>query len=346
MERLKVIQWTTGKVGKMALRAILDDSRLELVGIYAHSPDKIGVDGGAISGVPDCGVTATDDVDALVALGADVVIYVPFMADLGHLEALLESGSNVISTNLLSNLGGLEGEVLQRLESACARGNSSLHITGINPGWLDTLAASVSSVCRRIDSIDVTESVSVAHYESKETWLAVGMSMSEVTPEVIKSARGALTSFRDSASRLARALEIELDDLEFVVEYGHASEELDLGWFRIEKGAHAALRGGWDGKIGGRTVIRYRVVWYMTKAIDENWDIDQQTYFINVQGEPDLALRVHVKPPAHWTNLEHAFATAMPAVNSIFDVQSARPGVLGLKEAGLPTAPAGIWLGQ
>ena len=31
MDRLKIIQWTTGKVGKMALRAILDDPRLELV---------------------------------------------------------------------------------------------------------------------------------------------------------------------------------------------------------------------------------------------------------------------------------------------------------------------------
>lgn len=46
MERLRVIQWTTGKVGKLSLRAILDDPRLELVGVDAHSPDKIGVDAG------------------------------------------------------------------------------------------------------------------------------------------------------------------------------------------------------------------------------------------------------------------------------------------------------------
>ena len=32
MQKLRVIQWTTGKVGKMSLRAILDDPRLELVG--------------------------------------------------------------------------------------------------------------------------------------------------------------------------------------------------------------------------------------------------------------------------------------------------------------------------
>jgi len=58
MERLRVIQWNTGKVGKQAVRALLDDPRLDLVGGYAFSPDKIGKDVGALSGRPDCGVLA------------------------------------------------------------------------------------------------------------------------------------------------------------------------------------------------------------------------------------------------------------------------------------------------
>ena len=150
----------------MALRAILDDSRFELVGVFAHSKDKVGIDAGAICGRPDCGVIASDDIDALIALSADAVVYTPYEADLADLERLLESGCNVISTNLLSNLGGIVGEVRQRLHDACIRGGSSLHITGINPGWLDTLAAVVTPICRRIELISVTESVSVAHYES------------------------------------------------------------------------------------------------------------------------------------------------------------------------------------
>jgi len=42
MSTLSVIQWNTGRVGKYSLRAILDDPRLKLVGVYAHSPDKVG----------------------------------------------------------------------------------------------------------------------------------------------------------------------------------------------------------------------------------------------------------------------------------------------------------------
>ena len=49
MKKLRVIQWNTGKVGKLATRAILDDPRLQLVGVYAHSPDKVGQDAGALA---------------------------------------------------------------------------------------------------------------------------------------------------------------------------------------------------------------------------------------------------------------------------------------------------------
>ena len=40
MKQLRVIQWTTGKVGKLSLRGVLDDPRLELVGVYAYSDEK------------------------------------------------------------------------------------------------------------------------------------------------------------------------------------------------------------------------------------------------------------------------------------------------------------------
>jgi hypothetical protein len=35
--------------------------------------------------------------------------------------------------------------------------------------------------------------------------------------------------------------------------------------------------------------------------------------------------------------------TAMPAVNAIFDVAKAPAGILTLKDAGLPCAPARVW---
>jgi len=42
--RLRVVQWTTGNVGKQSVIAIARNPELELVGCYAWSPDKVGRD--------------------------------------------------------------------------------------------------------------------------------------------------------------------------------------------------------------------------------------------------------------------------------------------------------------
>ena len=54
---------------------------LELVGAWVHSPDKEGADLGTLVGGETLGVTATGDVDALLATEADCVLYSPIFAD-------------------------------------------------------------------------------------------------------------------------------------------------------------------------------------------------------------------------------------------------------------------------
>jgi 4-hydroxy-tetrahydrodipicolinate reductase len=39
---LRVIQWTTGNIGRRSLHAILARPDLELVGVYAHGDDMVG----------------------------------------------------------------------------------------------------------------------------------------------------------------------------------------------------------------------------------------------------------------------------------------------------------------
>mgnify|MGYP007068951696 FL=1 len=56
-----------------------------------------------------------------------------------------------------------------------------------------------------------------------------------------------------------------------------------------------------------------------------------------------IAARIRFIPPEHWGNHEWDTMTAMPVVNAIHDIHRARPGVLTLKDVGLPVAPAGLW---
>ena len=73
----KVIVWATGGIGKSAIRTITDRDNMQLVGVWVHSESKEGKDAGELAEMnQELGIRATRDVDALLALDADCVVYV------------------------------------------------------------------------------------------------------------------------------------------------------------------------------------------------------------------------------------------------------------------------------
>jgi hypothetical protein len=347
MQPLRVIQWTTGKVGKYSLRAILDDPRLELVGVYAHSPDKVGRDAGELCDRPKVGMRATSDINALLALDADTVVYTPLHPNVAELTQLLASGTDVISTALFGREGALEGTIAQQLNEACARGGSSMYITGVNPGWVNSIAVALTGVCRRVDRLTISESADCSHYASLETWLAHGISKPQSTPEMVENTRKSLLPFGDTIRRMAEALEIKLDELKFHAEHATTKRALDLGWLRIEKDTIAAVRATWSGIVAGRTVLASNITWFMTKELNADWTFDDGNnhdhYHIRVDGDPNVESRVRFVPPATWVPTDWSTITALPAVSAIPAVYAARPGLLSLRDIGLPHAPVGVW---
>ena len=89
---ISVIQWTTGHVGREAVKGILRHPELELVGCYAWSGSKVGQDVGALCGLASVGITASGDIDALLAMDADCVCYMPTFPDIDEVERILASG--------------------------------------------------------------------------------------------------------------------------------------------------------------------------------------------------------------------------------------------------------------
>src|SRR3974377_2204602 len=117
---IRVVQWTTGNVGKRSVRAVAAHPDLELVGCYAWSDDKAGRRGGELCGIDRLGVAATNDVDALLALKPDCVIYNPMWQDVDELVRILEAGVNVVSTAAFITGRNL-GEDRERIADACKR---------------------------------------------------------------------------------------------------------------------------------------------------------------------------------------------------------------------------------
>ena len=94
----RVVQWTTGNVGKQSVKAIVAHPDLELIGCYAWSSDKAGRDVGELCGLAPTGVTATNDIEALLALKPDCIVYNPMWIDVDEMARILESGANIVTT--------------------------------------------------------------------------------------------------------------------------------------------------------------------------------------------------------------------------------------------------------
>jgi 2,4-diaminopentanoate dehydrogenase len=101
---IRVVVWSTGGVGSVAIDAIRCRPDLELVGVWVHSPDKEGKDAGELGGGDPIGWPATNDADALIALKPDCVVYAASgpQRDAGAVPdylKLLRAGINVVSTS-------------------------------------------------------------------------------------------------------------------------------------------------------------------------------------------------------------------------------------------------------
>lgn len=187
---LRVIQWTTGNIGRRSLHAIIGRPDMELVGVYAHGAEKVGVDAAELAGWPEpTGVAATNDIDALLSLGADACCYNPLWPNVDELVRLLESGVNVCTSAAWITGGKQTPEDRRRIEEACRKGNSTIFGSGAHPGMTNMVGMVLSASCERVDEIRITESVDCSTYESAETQMAMGFSQ-DPTPRAWRKACG------------------------------------------------------------------------------------------------------------------------------------------------------------
>jgi hypothetical protein len=343
---LRVVQWTTGNVGKQSLAAVVANPGLELVGCYAWSPDKVGCDAGELCGLGPLGVTATHDVDALLALRPDCVVYNPMWPSTDELVRILEAGINVVSTAAFIN-GSRLGPDRKRLADACERGGSSLFGTGVSPGFVDMLGIVMAGISDRIDKVTVSEAAHTMGYDSPETEKPAGFGRPMGDPGLPAMTAEGTAVFAEAVEMLADALGVELDDVVCEAEYAATLEDLDLGSWQIAAGCVAGIAASWQGRVGGRSVVELNVRWKKAPVLEPNWEI-QDGWVIDVQGRPTVRTTVQFLPPpdfqasslADFMVLGHIM-TAMPAINAIPALVAAAPGIVSYADLRLPL-PRGL----
>ena len=341
---IRVVQWTTGNVGRRAVRAVVDHPEMELVGCYAWSPDKAGQDVGELVGIDPIDVKATNDVDALIALKPDCVCYTPKWPNIDELVRILEAGINVVATAGIIVGPCFGAEKHQRLKAACEQGGSSIFGSGMNPGMLNLLGLVSAGICDRVECIKVTESVDSTGYDSPETDIPCGFGRPIDDPDLPAAAKKGTYIFEDSVHMMAHALGLELDEVHFEAEFAKTTADLDLGSWSIRAGCVAGIAASWQGRIKGRTVLDLRTVWRKGQTLDPDWKIDH-AYIIEVDGQPAVRTKLQILPGKGFVGKTFGdfmmlgmVATALPAVQAIPAVVAAAPGILTYAELPLVTA--------
>lgn len=339
---IQVVQWTTGNVGKESVKAIVSNPNLELVGCFAWSPAKVGVDVGELVGIDPVGVTATDDVDALLALKPDCVVYNPMWPSVDELLRILNAGVNVVTTAAFITGGNLGGE-RDRLLEACARGQSSLFGTGVSPGFAELVAVTIAGICGRVDKIIVSETADTTLYDSPDTERKAGFGQPIDHPGLADMARTGTAVFGEAVAMVADALGVELDEIVCESEFAQTTEDVVMTSWTITAGHVAGVAASWQGRIGGRTIIDLKVRWKKGSTLDPQWVIEKDGWVITVEGLPTVTASLDFLPPPDFEaeTIEEFMAighiiTAVPALNAITAVVSARPGIVTYADLDLP----------
>lgn len=331
----KVVQWTTGPVARSAVRGVLAHPELDLVGAYAWSPEKAGKDVGELCNLPPLGIVAVSDVEGVIALKPDIVLYMPLVWNVNHMVQLLEAGINVIATSNFVTGSAYGAEEQARLQAAALRGSASIYGTGSNPGLASTVVLAATGGSREVEYVGIHEAADCTPYQSAQTWRDLGFGSTPDTPGLSTAAQARQAVFREAVEAMAKALGMTLDDVRFDLEFGIATEDLDLGYMQIKKGTICGQKSVWRGLAGGSTRLEFSLLWRLGNAMEPDWPV-HDGHVVEIKGTPNIKMSLsyfHSADPDDFNAI-----TANPAVNAIPAVVAARPGIITVDELTLITS--------
>src|SRR3954469_21138246 len=344
----RVVVWSTGGIGSIAIRAIHQRPNLDLVGVWVHSEDKVGRDAGELANGEPIGLAATNDADALIALKPDCVIYAASGPERDALAIpdyvkLLSTGINVVttSTTRLVNPHAYEpAEWRDQLAVAAKEGQASLYASGIEPGFAaDYLPLVLTTQSSQIEKIHAYE---------------IGLYDDYGVPDIMSDAMGfgrpldyqpwigfpgaIAGEWQGQIRMVADALGVEVQEVRETFDRAATDQRLQVAMGTVEAGTCGALRMQAIGVVDGREAIVIEHVTRLAHDVAPDWPtgIGDLSYRVVITGQPDIdcSLAVTLRDPeragiAGMTSGAGAMvATAMRVVNAVPYVVAAPAGLV------------------
>jgi hypothetical protein len=343
---VRVVHCGTGLTGREALRAIIEDPALELVGQYVSTAAKHGVDAGELCGLPSTGVTATSSLDEVVALGADCLCYAGSTVG-RELEAateiaqFLRAGTNVVTFALVAMCYPPTSppELKAVIDAACAAGGTSIYASGTEPGAMSlnvpaallTMGGVITGYRMEIHAMDLATSYPVE--EVLRESMGFGKPDGFAPPRI--AGGDVQRHWRPVVHFVADLIGAELDDLRVDWDTACTPVDLDTPIGTIPARTICAYRWQLSGVVDGRKVVSVEYIANITRDafMPEAWPrlpsgMRGGLVYV-IEGRPAYRGVLSVDPmPGERLNGSIPM-TALAATNAIPAVVAAPPGHLG-----------------
>ena len=341
----------TGNCGSLALRQLITDERFELTGVWVSSDAKAGRDAGELAGLEvSTGVAATTDLEEIVAATPQCVVYcamgdVRLPAAMADVRLFLAAGIDVVGSApgvLQYPWQVIPDKYIERVEEAAREGNSSVFITGVDPGFAtDLLPFALAGTCQSIQQIRTMEIADYSTYDGVTVMFDVMGFGNQIGDFPMLFQPGVLSIAWGTAIRqLAAGLGVEVDEIRDSVEQEPAPTDFEVAAGRINKGTVAALRFQIEGIVQGEPVIVVEHVTRLAADLRPDWAQPAHpggSYRVEITGEPSYFCDI-VPTSAHGGAPYAAIlAAAARIVNSIPDVIAAPAGIRTTLDLPLPT---------
>lgn len=337
----RVVVWGTGFVGTMVIAEIVKHPHFELVGVGVSNPDKVGRDVGEICslGAP-LGLTATDDIDALIALKPDALVhYGPTAAqadaNIELIARFLRAGIDVSSTAMTPwvwpKMHLNPPNWIQPITDACEAGGASCFTTGIDPGFAnDLFPLTLMGLCSEVKTVRASELLDYTNYTGDyEFEMGIGRPPEYrpllESPEILIMAWGA------TVPMIAHAAGITLDDITTSWEKWVTPEDRKSAKGVIEAGKVAAVRFTINGRFHGETRIQLEHVNRIGLDAAPDWPTgnDNDVYRVDIEGTPSISQETAFRftdGSGRDAAAAGCLATGLRALNAVPAVNDLPPG--------------------
>ena len=311
-----------------------------MVGVGVSAPDKVGRDVGEICGIEPIGMTATDDVEQLVALAPDALVhYGPTAAhaedNIALMGRFLRHGIDVCSTAMTPwvwpTMTLNPPSWIDPITEACAEGEASCFTTGIDPGFAnDLFPMTLMGLCAEVRSVKALEILDYINYTGDyEDEMGIGRPP-EFTP-LLEHTDILVMSWGATVPMMAEAAGIELSRITTTWDKWVTPEPIKTAKGVINPGEVAAIHFTINGIVDGETRIALEHVNRVGTDAAPDWPRGNQddVYRVEIEGTPSITQETAFRftdGSGRDAAAAGCLATGLRALNAVPAVNDLPPG--------------------